>query len=63
MSKYKGVTFCADRTDGKRWKAEIVMPNKVHKLIGYFNDERSAGLAYDIYAVKYGRPTNILKKC
>ena len=63
MSKYHGVTYCPDRIWNERWKAEIILPNKSKKLIGYFNDERIAALNYDLYAVKYGKPTNILKKC
>jgi len=63
MSKYMGVTYCADREATERWKAEITLPNKVKKVIGYFRDERQAAINYDFYAAKYGRPTNILKKC
>lgn len=62
MSKYVGVTYCADREWNEKWKAEIVLPNKCKKLIGYFVDERTAALQYDIHAAKYGKPTNILKK-
>jgi hypothetical protein len=62
MSKYIGVTYCAGRESTQKWKAEITLPNKVKKLLGYFRDEREAAISYDIEAAKYGKPTNILKK-
>lgn len=62
MSKYIGVTYCADRDWSERWKAEITLPNRVKKVIGYYKDEREAAINYDLYAAKFGRPTNILKK-
>lgn len=63
MSRYIGVSYCSDNEWDRRWKAEIVLPNKVKKVIGYFPDERMAAIQYDFYAAKYGKPTNILKKC
>ena len=43
LSKYKGVTFWPARN---KWIAKIKVGG-VSKTIGYFDDERSAALAYD----------------
>lgn len=61
MSKYLGVTYIPEMPNGQRWKAEITI-GRNKKLIGYFVDERTAALEYDMIAAQHGKPLNILKK-
>lgn len=60
-SKYKGVSW---NKHHKKWKAEINY--KKTNLIGYFDVEKDAAMAYNRVAKKvygvYGRPNNLKEK-
>lgn len=57
-NSYIGVIY---RPECRRpWQARIKIKGS-QVLIGYFETDRDAAIAYDKEAIKHGRPTNILK--
>lgn len=58
--EYMGVSYCPEMPPNRRWKAEIKV-GRLTKHIGYFADERTAAIQYDLRAAQMGKPCNILK--
>lgn len=57
-SKYVGVCWNDRR---KQFRAAIsILGNK--KILGYFDSERTAALAYNEVAIRYGKPYNVIEE-
>jgi hypothetical protein len=56
-SKFVGVMWHVTK---KKWRAAISIEGS-KKILGYFNTELEAALAYNAVAAKFGRPVNFIE--
>jgi hypothetical protein len=57
-SKYVGVCWNDRR---KQWRSAIsILGNK--RILGYFDSEKTAALAYNEMAIRYGKPYNVIEE-